>query len=121
MFTEDYIMRTIREMIRGILKIVFNIDTDDPTAEIIKNGQQRRTAEELLKLTDDGRIDEAENRLFLAVEEGDTEGLKMALVFYAHLNGKENAFLEAHDFSRREIETGLKDIVARAGFDGLAG
>ena len=119
MFTEDYIMRTIREMIRGIMKIVFHIDTDDPTAALIKNEQQRQTTEELLKMTDDGRINEAENKLFLAVEAGGTEGLKMALVFYAHLNGKSDVFLEEHDFKRSEIRSGLKDIEETVGIGGL--
>lgn len=119
MFEQDYVMRMIRELIRGLMKICFGIDTDSPALELIKNEEKRQTTEELLKLTDDGRINEAENRLFYAVEEGNGEDLKMALVFYTHLNGKTDVFLEEHDFSRAEIREGLKDISGKTGLFGL--
>ena len=119
MFEQDYIMRMIKELIRGMLKIVFNIDTPDPTMELLKNAEQLQTTEALLKMSDDGRINEAENRLFCVVEEGSTEDLKMALVFYAHLNEKSDTFLEEHSFSRQEIRSGLRDISHKAGIEGL--
>lgn len=119
MFEQDYVMRMIKELIRGMLKIVFNIDTDDPTVTLLKNAAQQQTTEELLKMTDDGRINEAENRLFYIVEDGNTEDLKMALIFYSHLNEKSDEFLEANSFSRGEIRTGLRDISEKAGIEGL--
>lgn len=119
MFEQDYVMRMIRELIRGLLKMCFHIDTDSPALVLIKNEEKRQTTEELLKMSDDGRINEAENRLFYAVEEGNAEDMKMALVFYAHVNEKTDAFLEAHDFSRGEIRSGLRDISEKTGIDGL--
>lgn len=119
MFEQDYIMRMIRELIRGVLKIVFHIDTDDPTVELIKNERKQQTTEELLKMTDDGRINEAENRLFCLIEDGNAEDMKMALVFYAHLNEKDDEFLEEHDFGRDEIRAGLKDATEKTGISGI--
>lgn len=34
MLEEDYIMRLIKEMIRAIIKVVFNVDTESPTEEL---------------------------------------------------------------------------------------
>ena len=34
MFEQDYIMRLINEMVRAILKMIFNIDTESPSAEL---------------------------------------------------------------------------------------
>ena len=119
MFEQDYVMRMIRELIRGMLKMCFGIDTDSPALTLVKNEEKRQTTEELLKMTDDGRINEAEDRLFCVLEPGNGEDLKMALVFYAHVNEKTDAFLEAHGFSRAEIHTGLRDITEKAGVGGL--
>ena len=34
MFEQDYVMRYIKEMVRAILKLLFNIDTESPSSEI---------------------------------------------------------------------------------------
>ncbi len=34
MLEEDYIMRLIKEMIRAIIKVLFNVDTESPTEEL---------------------------------------------------------------------------------------
>lgn len=34
MLEEDYIMRLIKEMIRAIIKALFNVDTESPTEEL---------------------------------------------------------------------------------------
>lgn len=35
MLEEDYIMRLIKEMIRAIIKVLFNVDTESPTEELL--------------------------------------------------------------------------------------
>ena len=32
MYEQDYIMRLIKEMVRTLLKLLFNVDTDSPSA-----------------------------------------------------------------------------------------
>lgn len=120
MFERDYIMRQIREMIRAILKLLLNIDTDSPTVELLEDREDRKTLRDLLDMIDEGRINEAENRLFELTEDGGREDLVLALLFYSHLDGKTDGFLKEHDFSRDEIEEGLRDITARCGLDGLS-
>ena len=120
MFEQDYIMRLIKDMVRAILKLVFNIDTDSPSAELLEDTEEKQTLDELLDMADDGFINEAENRLYVITEEGKKTDLEIALLFYSYLNYKSDEFLEAHDYSRDEIKTGLKDITVRYGIDGFA-
>ena len=45
---------------------------------------------------------------------------KAGLLFYYILNGKDDDFLEEHDFSREEIMTGIQDLADRYGLSGIA-
>ena len=40
LFEQDYVMRLIKEMVRAILKLLFNIDTELPTAELLENKEE---------------------------------------------------------------------------------
>ncbi len=55
MFEQDYVMRLIKEMVRAILKLLFNIDTESPSAELLEESEQRETLDTLLDMIDDGR------------------------------------------------------------------
>lgn len=120
MFEQDYIMRLIKEMVRMILKLLFQIDTDTPTEELLSEAEQRETLEELLELVDRGKINEAENRVYELTSDGNAENLEVALLFYSYLNDKPDDFLEENDFSRKEIKEGLEDIVSGYGLGSLA-
>lgn len=120
MFEQDYVMRLIKEMVRAILKLLFNIDTDSPSAELLENAKEQQTLDELLDMVDNGFINEAENKIYEITEEGKKTDLEMALLFYSYLNDKSDEFLEAHNYGRDEIKAGLKDITVRYGVDGFA-
>lgn len=51
MFEEDYIMRTIKEMVRALLKFLFGVDTDAPTEALLEEKQSRAVWEELKKVS----------------------------------------------------------------------
>lgn len=120
MFEQDYVMRLIKEMVRAILKLLFNIDTDSPSAELLEDVKEQQTLDELLDMVDNGFINEAENKIYEITEEGKKTDLEMALLFYSYLNDKSDEFLEAHNYGRDEIKAGLKDITVRYGVDGFA-
>lgn len=120
LFEQDYVMRLIKEMVRAILKLLFNIDTDFPSAELLKDSEEEQTLDELLDMIDDGFINEAENRIYEITEKGKKIDLEIALLFYSYLNDKSDKFLEEHNYSRDEIKAGLKDITAKYGVDGFA-
>lgn len=120
MYEQDYIMRLIKEMVRAILKLLFNIDTESPSSELIKDAEEKQTLESLLDMIDEGRINEAENSLYDSIENLDKSGLEIALLFYSYLNDKSDEFLEEHDFTRDEVKQGLEDISSRYGMNGFA-
>ena len=120
MFEQDYIMRLIKEMVRAILKLLFSIDTESPSSELLKDAEEKQTLESLLDLVDAGRIDEAENRIFEITEHLDKSNFEIALLFYSYLNDKSDDFLEENNFSRDEVKQGLKDIASRYGVDSVA-
>lgn len=120
MFEQDYIMRLIKEMVRAILKLLFNIDAESPSVELLKDAEEKQTLKSLLDLIDAGRIDEAENRIYEITENLDKSNLEIALLFYSYLNDQSDNFLEENNFSRDELKQGLKDITARYGVDSIA-
>ena len=52
--------------------------------------------------------------------DGSFDNLKIALLFYSDLNERSDTFLKEHDFSRDEIEFGMKEMVSRYGLDHIA-
>lgn len=120
MFEQDYIMRIIKEMVRAILKLLFNIDTESPSAELLKDQQCRETLNCLLDMVDKGKINEAENMLYDLTSTGDMQNLQIALLFYSYLNDKEEAYLSEHNFSHEEVKSGLTDLAARYGLNNIS-
>lgn len=120
MYEQDYIMRLIKEMVRAILKLLFNIDTESLSAELLEDAEEKQTLESLLDMIDEGRINEAENSLYDSIENLDKSGLEIALLFYSYLNDKSDEFLKEHDFNRNEVKQGLESITSRYGVNGFA-
>lgn len=120
MFEQDYVMRLIKEMVRAILKLLFNIDTESPTVELLENKEEQETLENLLDMVDAGEINEAENRLYDLTSNTDVNSLEIALLFYSYLNDKTDDFLEVNNFSRDEIKLGLENVADSFGLCSIA-
>ena len=120
MFEQDYVMRLIKEMVRAILKLLFNIDTESPTVELLENKEEQETLENLLDMVVAGEINEAENRLYDLTSNTDVNSLEIALLFYSYLNDKTDDFLEVNNFSRDEIKLGLENVAASFGLSSIA-
>lgn len=120
MYEQDYVMRLIKEMVRAILKLLFNIDAESPSAELLENKEEKETLENLLDMVDAGKINEAENRLYDLINDVDMGSLEIALLFYSHLNDKTDEFLEENDFCREEIKLGMENVVDVFGLGSIA-
>lgn len=120
MFEQDYVMRLIAEIIRTILKLLFNIDTASPTVELLENKEEKETLENLLDMVDTGKINEAENKLYDLISDTDMNSLEVALLFYSYLNDKTDDFLEASEFSRDEIKLGIENVADIFGLSNIA-
>ena len=120
MFEQDYIMGLIKEMVRAVLKLLFHIDTESPTVELLEDKEEKETLKNLLDMIDDGKINEAENRLYDSTSDTDMNSLETALLFYSYLNDKTDDFLEENDFSRDEIKLGLENVADSLGLSSIA-
>ena len=120
MFEQDSVMRLIKEMVRAILKLLFNIDTESPTIELLENKEEKETLENLIGMVDAGEINEAENRLYDLISATDMNSMEVAILFYSYLNDKTDDFLEANDFSRDEIKLGMENVADNFGLNSIA-
>lgn len=115
MFEQDYIMRIITNLVRFLSRIVFNKDI--PVYEISNTeeySQSDALHKNLLALLSDGKINEAEDMLFEDFNPKDNRHLLVALDFYNRLNNMDDKYLKTNNFSREEIEQGLRDIAKKA-------
>lgn len=119
MFEQDYIIRQLKEMIQAILKMLFNIDAKSPTTELLESQEDKELLESLLELADNGNISAAENRLY-GLTDNNSSNLKTALLFYSYLNDKTDEFLEANNFSREEIKSGINLLMNKYNLSDLA-
>ena len=116
MFQQDWILRQI-EMIGVVLaRLLFG--KDNPDYEIVEKAQLTDSDLlylELTRLLDQGKINEAENYLYEELDPNRLGTLEVALAFYARLNDYDDAYLEAHCYSRQEIEEGLQAVTKQFG------
>ncbi len=120
MFEQDYIMHLIGEMVRAFLKLLFNIDLDTKESQIFNETEIAAEYDELITLVDDGKINEAENKLLDELNSENIQDFKLALMFYSYLNEKDIDFLAEHDFSKKEIIDGLKQVSKVYGYESMA-
>lgn len=120
MVEEDYVMRMIRDMIRALVKSILGkteLDYEFPK-------ENERTNDDMIfnkmtQMADAGDINGAENMLLTEFEFKEPKQLEIALAFYSHLNEYEEDFLEANDYSRREIGEGIDAVAKKYGYSGI--
>ncbi|MBR4192875.1 MAG: hypothetical protein IKQ54_00915 [Oscillospiraceae bacterium] len=122
MYRQDWLMRQIETITRYVFSLLlgkgaelrsdYHLETKQP-----EPGDANTLSFRLGALLEAGRVGEAENLLFAAVEEGDPEALPAGLGFYEALNGMSDEALGRADFSREEILSGLKELCAAYGYD----
>ena len=64
MLQDDYILRQIREMVRAVMKMLFQVSAVELTPDVIEDTDARQILTNLTDLADNGKIDEAENQLY---------------------------------------------------------
>ena len=113
MFEQDYVMRMIKEMIRALLKLLFDIDSDTPSAELIQDDNAKNQLITLTDMIDAGNINMAENELYRTISDNNMLDLKVGILFYSYLNNKDVEFLQQNHFSRDEVEMGIRNLAAK--------
>ena len=118
MYKEDYIMRIIHEMVRTMLKLLFNIDEYKEEIQIPDPVVDKK-CKLLYQLADSGHINEAENQLFEELDTADLNQFEMGLLFFDYINNFTDEELEQADYTREEINEGLKELVKEYGYESL--
>jgi hypothetical protein len=120
MFEQDYVMRQIQQLSKALAKILFSIDAESPSSSLIKDMEARSAADNLLRKIDSGNINEAEYELFALIENRTMDNLLAGIVFYSYLNEKDDDYLEINDFSRDDVENGIRHLLSEYGLENMA-
>lgn len=119
-FSQDWIVRQIQMIAQFLAKLLFGKDTSE---YIIEDEENLNGTDLLYKALcaklEKGDICGAEDILFEALENGGKENLEVAIDFYAKLNNMSDEELAQADFSREEVEEGLKNAAAMFGLEDL--
>lgn len=113
-FKNDWMMRQVDMLVRFLAKTVLKKDT--PEYEI---GEQENFTDgellhrQLVGLIAQGKLCEAEDLLYDRMDPENTGYLAVALDFYNRLNRLSDDELEAADFSREEVNDGVREIMKR--------
>ncbi|WP_394922383.1 DUF6483 family protein [uncultured Robinsoniella sp.] len=121
MYEQDYIMRMNRDVIRTLVKLVFNRDTELPidiTSSDLKS-EEKRILQTLYGQVDLGNINDVEKELYQRISKKEDRALEKALLFYFYLNEQSNDFLLANNYSREKIRSGLKFISSQLGMSDI--
>ena len=111
-YYQDWIMRQIEIICTTLGHILFGHNPNTVQLEQLPQGQPSMNLLylQLRTLMDEGKICEAENLLYDAMEEPDQSVLEAALGFYEDLNRLSDPQLENANFSRDEILSGLQEV-----------
>lgn len=114
---KDYIMRKIKEMARIIFSFMLG-EKYYSVEEEIKNGYEvsGKKLDELLKMTDQGEINEAENILLESIDYSNKNELAAAALFYQYLSEKNEDFLQKNNYSCEEVLDGMNHIIEKSGY-----
>ena len=121
-YQDDYVMRTISDLVRAIARLVLgksDIDYDLPEDED-KYTDLDRVYKRLKDLVDEGNINDAENLLTDELDTDSLDCLEMALTFYMYLNQLKDEELYTANYSREEIVDGINSVLCRRPAPGRA-
>lgn len=116
-FEQDYIMRMIKA---ALARIIFQ--KVNPECEFPAEGEYTAVDDlykQLLEMSNAGQINEAEKLLYQKLDRANLSYLEMGIGFYNHLNGYEDEFLAAHDYTREWIGDGITRLLGKYGMEAL--
>ncbi|MBE6083196.1 MULTISPECIES: DUF6483 family protein [Tissierellales] len=120
MIKEDYLIRMIKDLIKTIAKFFFG--SDSVTYQLPDEREYTETDylyQQLVDMINQGDINEAEDLLYEKLDPQNKKYLELGLDFYSKLNNLTDEYLASHNYSRDEIELGLKTLVEKFGDSGL--
>lgn len=108
-YEQDWLMRQIKLMVDFTIKLMQTEKMSN--IEEVEEWEYGKVTEEINEYLDNKDINQAENLLFKELDEKNVLYLKIGLEFYDRINGLRDEELERLNFSREEIQLGLKDLL----------
>jgi len=111
-YQQDWVMRQVEMLVQFVARTIFH--QDSISYDIIDESnlsQPDLIFNKLRNLIAKREICEAENLLFENIDKDDNKSLALALDFYQNINRMTDEELEAHNFSRQEINDGIHEIL----------
>ena len=114
-YQQDWLMRQIEAITAALIYLLF--EQKEHVAQI--SLEEHTSSDEnslyrlLRTLTDQGKVCEAENELYEAMDMDHPEVLEAGIRFYADLNRFSDSELENCNFSRDEVSSGLQELCRR--------
>ena len=107
---DDHMIRNIQDVGRLIAKLLLH--EQQPNYKLPEKEADYTEADRLfatiMKLAEEGKINEAENELYMGMVEDDVDYLELALTFYLYLNDMDGDFLDDNGYSREEVLEGFR-------------
>lgn len=113
-------MRQIQQILKVLVKVLFNIDSETISSSLIQDRETKETADDLLRKTDSGNVNEAEKEISELIKNRTMDNLLIGFVFYSYLNEKDDDYPEINNFSRDEVEKGIKHLLSEYGLETMA-
>ena len=118
MYQQDWFMRQVQVLGQMVAKLL--LKKDSPGYEILD--EEHLTDTDLLylqlnRLLDEREYAEAEALLQKQLRADDRNHLSIALLFYNSLNQLSDRELEEHEFSREQVEDGIRWAAGEFGLD----
>ena len=120
MFENDFIMREIENFTKFAIQVLFRKKNSREDITIVQelDGKSNSLKENLHTMVIEGKINEAENVLFDAIEKDPiADNLAVAIDFYHELSTLNRDFLESCHFTENEILEGLHEVQKIYGID----
>lgn len=112
--------KDINDLIRMTAIIAFGAFQDKyKQPKFLENSAEDSLYLKLIRMIDEGKVNEAENILIERMESKNQEDLHLALDIYSYMNDKSDEFLSENNFERIEIEEGVKSAMSRFGYSVL--
>lgn len=111
-YQKDWLMRQIESIISAILNFLVCSSSENTFSDSLLSGKIDGFLER-------GDICDGENWIYENLDDQNIQWLSVSIYFYKRLNEYSDEYLEAHNFSRDEILSGLLDMSSKFGFEGL--
>lgn len=120
-YEQDWIMRQVHSIVSFIIYLMIG---KKPNEDMLQNFEKTTLSSNILysnlkDLISQGKIDEAENKLFDSIDTdlSDKNAFYAGILFYSEINNLSNEKLREYNFPREEILNGLKEICSIYGFE----